>query len=245
MQQNEFDTIIWGASLQGIKMAAAHRAGGKKVLLAGRFGFPGGKATESLATLYNHNYFNDGGLLQELLSRTESLPFGILFLNQEMILLHPEAIKRVCWELLSQYQVDTLFHVTPMEVIPGETTKLVLFGREGVIRLQAGLLVDMSDDRFLDRMQTGSKAVDLVINSFFTDPLPPGLKGFHPIRMLETPIGQYVSISKKNVPAHLIEQAFNLELDQLSGACWKNHRSRIRMVPVYPEIKTDKQTDSR
>lgn len=208
-------------------------------MLAGRFGFPGGKATESLATLYNPGYFNDGGLLQELLSRTESLPFGTLFRNQEMILLHPEAIKRVCRELLAQYRIDTLFHVTPMEVIPREKTGLVLFGREGVIRLQAGLLVDMSDDRFLDRMQTGSGPVNLVINSFFTDPLPPDLKGFHPVRMLETPIGQYVSISKKNVPAHSIEQAFNLELDQLSGACWKNHRSRIRMIPVYPEIKTD------
>jgi len=232
-----YDTIIWGPSLEGIKKAIELKQEGRKVLLAGKFGFPGGKATESLSCLFSSGYFNDDGILSEFLRLVEGLKYGILYRNAQWILMHPEAIKRVCWQLLEENSVELLFHVIPLGLETGNPMRMDVFGREGKFTLEARQILDMSDDRYLDHLKGERENRDIILNSFFHDPLPASFPGFRIIRSIQTPIGQYVSISLKNIPSKEIERTFNRELDRLSKESWKKHQARILMVPVYPEVK--------
>ncbi|MFW5707106.1 MAG: FAD-dependent oxidoreductase [Bacteroidota bacterium] len=233
----KYDTIIWGPSLEGIKKAIELKQNGREVLLAGKFGFPGGKATESLACLFAPEYFNDDGILSRFLHLAEGLKYGILYRNTHWILLHPEAVKRVCWQLLDENNIELLFHIIPLEIHQGDSTRMEVFGREGKFTLEAGQLLDFSDDRSLDNLKQETGNRDVFINSFFHDPLPANFPGFTITRSIQTPIGQYVSVAMKNVHPEEIERIFNRELDRLSKESWKKHQARILMVPVYPEVK--------
>ena len=232
-----YDTIIWGPSLEGIKAAIELKQEGKDVFLAGKFGFPGGKATESLSCLFSSGYFNDDRILSEFLRLVEGLKYGILYRNAQWILMHPEAVKRVCWQLLNENNIELLFHVIPLELETGNPMRMEVFGREGKFTMEAGQILDMSDDQNLDNLKGETGSRDMLINSFFHDPLPATFPGFRIIRSIQTPIGQYVSVSLKNVPSKEIERTFNRELDRLSKESWKKHQARILMVPVYPEIR--------
>jgi len=235
--EKTYDTIIWGPSLEGIKAAIELKQEGKDVLLAGKFGFPGGKATESLSCLFSSGYFNDDGILSKFLKLVEGLKYGILYRNAQWILMHPEAVKRICWQLLEENNIELLFHVIPLELQSGNPMRMEVFGREGKFTLKAGHILDMSDDRNLDNLKGETGSRDMIINSFFNDQLPARFPGFRIIRSIQTPIGQYVSISLKNIPSKEIERTFNRELDRLSKESWKKHQARILMVPVYPEVK--------
>ena len=237
--KDTYDTIIWGPSLGGIKTAIELQQEGRKVLLAGKFGFPGGKATESLSCLFSSGYFNDDGILSRFLKLVEGLKYGILYRNDQWILMHPEAVKRVCWQLLEENKTELLFHVIPLGFQTGHPMRMDVFGREGKFTLEARQILDMSDDRNLNNLNGGHEDYDIVINSFFHDPLPAHFPGFSIIRSIQTPIGQYVSVSLKNVPSKEIERTFNRELDRLSIESWKKHQARILMVPVYPEVKQE------
>ena len=233
-----YDTIIWGASLGGIKQAIELKEKGQKVLLCGRFGFPGGKATESLASLYAADEFTANEFHIDFLTRAEKLKHGVLFRNRQWILMHPEAVKRVCWQLIEQHDLELLFHVTPLSILhDGELMDFELFGREGKIKLTAGNIIDLSDDQKLRYMDGHAVNQNLLINAFFTGGLPFDLPGFNTTRRFETPIGTYVSHSAKNVAYGDVEKIFNRELDRLSKEPWRKHKARILMVPVYPEIQ--------
>lgn len=235
--KKQYDIIIWGPSLEGIKKAIELKQEGKDVLLAGKFGFPGGKATESLSSLFSAKNFDDNGILSRFLKLVEGLKYGILYRNAQWILMHPEAIKRVCWQLLDENNIELLFHVIPLELETGNPMRMDVFGREGKFILEANQILDLSDDRNLDHLKGETGRHDMIINSFFHDQLPARFPGFRIIRSIQTPIGQYVSISLKNIPSKEIEYTFNRELDRLSKESWKKHQARILMVPVYPEIR--------
>ncbi len=234
----EFDNIIWGPSLEGIQKAINLKQTGKKVLLAGKFGFPGGQATEALASLFPLDYFKSSDFKADFLKNIENLQYGVLFRNQQWVLMHPEAVKRVCWQMLNENNVQLLFHVLPLKVELGAHPNLEVFGREGKFSLSASEISDLSDDRYLDNLLHKDEKKTLVINSFFADPLPPDFPGFQIIRRFETSIGEYISVSVKNVTSSNVERTFNRELDRLSKESWKKHQARILMVPVYPEVKS-------
>ncbi len=237
---NHFDTIIWGPSLTGIQKAIDLRRSGQKVLLAGKFGFPGGKATESLASLFQAVDFEADGFRKDFLRRVEGLTQGIPYRNKHWILMHPEAIKRVCWEMLSEEEVPLLFHVVPLERQPEDDPyNLRLFGREGEIALWAKDIVDASDDQLLSRIEGHAGSLNIQINAFFTPGLPFDMPRFQVTRRLETSIGTYLSCSVSNVASGGVEKTFNRELDRLSKEAWKNHQVRILMVPVFPEMKME------
>ncbi|MFN3555084.1 MAG: FAD-dependent oxidoreductase [Bacteroidales bacterium] len=232
-----FDHIIWGPSLEGIKKAIELKNQGKKILLAGKFGFPGGKASEALASLFSLSSFEDNGVLEDFLHQVEELKYGVLFRNSQWVLLHPEAVKRVCWQLINDNNIPVLFHIIPLEIRKNKTMELEAFGREGRVVLTADEILDCSDDRLLNNLAGTPANRDVVINSFFSDPIPAEFPGFNITRRLETPIGQFISMVIKNVAPDQIETTFNRELDRLSRESWKKHQARILMVPVYPEVK--------
>ncbi len=234
-----YDYIIWGPSLEGIKRAIELSQVRKHVLLAGKFGFPGGKATEALATLFPADFFQDNGIMELLLEKIEQLKYGVLFRNKQWILMHPEAVKRVCWELLNESKVELLFHVMPLKITQTDHRELQVFGREGKIVITGKQLEDLSDDKFLDNLTVKDKKKTVVINSFFSDPLPHDFPGFQVTKRFETPVGQYISVSLRNVESTEVEKTFNRELDRLSKESWKKFGARIMMIPVYPEIKEE------
>lgn len=236
MNSNFYDTIIWGASLAGIEQATRLTRQGKKVLLASRFGFPGGKLTEALSAAFLHEYFTQNEFLADIYRRVECLRFGLLFNKQQMVVLHPEAVKRVCWEIIHENGLEILFHVIPLQVNQAQTPEIELFGREGKLKFNAAEILDFSDDRSLSRLTGNFKIKSMLINSFFSDPLPPHLPGFQLLKKLETPVGQFVTIGIGSVPAAEIENKFNSELDRLSKEAWSKYQARIKIIPIYPEL---------
>ncbi len=232
-----YDTIIWGPSLDGIKKAIELKRNGQKVLLAGKFGFPGGKTTESLASLFTVEHFEEAGFCSDFLKKMESLRYGVLFRNRQWILMHPESIKRVCWETLTASDLTLLFHVVPLAVKKDKGLyDISLFGREGEIEATAGNIIDASDDLLLSKLNGKADIQNLQINAFFKGSLPFDMPGFNITKRIETPIGTYISTSVKNVEAAELEKTFNRELDRLSKESWKKYGARILMVPVFPEI---------
>ena len=77
----------------------------------------------------------------------------------------------------------------------------------------------------------------MTINAFFTKPLPSSLPGFQIKRKIETPVGEYVSMTIRNVPAEDIELTFNRELDLLIKEAWLKYGSRVSIIPVFPVIE--------
>jgi hypothetical protein len=233
-----FDTIIWGPSLEGIKTAVELKQQGQKVLLAGKFGFPGGKTTESLASLFNSEWVCETAFYLHFLNRVNKQRYGVLYQNQQWLLMHPEAIKRACWEILNEQGIELLFHVVPLEVRKdSDLHDLRVFGREGEIGLTAGQLLDFSDDQLISKKKGKEEINDLIINAFFKGSLPFDMPGFNITRRFETAIGTYISSSVKSVAYAELEKTFNRELDRLSKESWKKYNARILMIPVFPEIK--------
>ncbi len=241
-----YDTIIWGASLKGLKKAIELKQQGNKVLLAGKFGFPGGKVTESLAALFNADIFSSKGFCDEILQRVKKINNGLLFQNRQWVLLHPEAVKRVCWDLITENDISLLLHVTPLGAQEDKgLVDVELFGREGSIRLTAGSFMDLSDSGFIKKQHELNEKHRVTINAFFTNPLPYELPGFRITHRFDTPIGIYVSHSIRNVVYTDIEKVFNRELDRLSRESWRKHKARILMVPVYPETYAEQNDTER
>ncbi|MBK9291850.1 MAG: FAD-dependent oxidoreductase [Bacteroidetes bacterium] len=231
-----FDVIVWGSSPRGIERAIALKNSGKKVLLAARFGFPGGKHTESLAAFFGKSLKGEDSLDQRLVSRAAAMPFGVLNQNPSGILLHPESIKRICWEWITKAELPVLFHVLPAGLVKNEQGNVLrLFGREGFFELTAGAIEDHADNIPLSGIHADAH-YNMYIHAIFNDPLPLSLPGFNLVRNVETPIGRFVSISLRKVAGRAIDDTFNRELNRLSTEGWSKYRSRIRMIPVYPEI---------
>jgi hypothetical protein len=234
--ERQFDTIVWGPSLNGIIEAIERKEAGQRVLLAGKFGFPGGKATEALASFFPIDYFTQNPLTVEFLQRMEQLKTGVLHRTQDSVLFHPEAVKRVCWQLINDFDIEVLFHILPVRTKNSAGSSLEFFGREGSILLKTQELVDKSDDKFFSGIYKEQGKVKMILNAFFTESLPEILQGFNVVRRFDTSIGQYLSVAIEDVAAEEIEKTFNRELDRLSKESWGKYGSRILMVPVYPEI---------
>jgi hypothetical protein len=66
--------------------------------------------------------------------------------------------------------------------------RMEVFGREGKFTLKAGQILDKTDDQLPGQPlkgETGSR--DMLINSFFHDPLPATFPGFQVIRSFRHP----------------------------------------------------------
>jgi hypothetical protein len=234
-----YDHIIWGASIKGVFRAAELSRQGKSVILLNKFGFPGGKVTESLASLFQKN---ETVLNENMLSAIRKKRFGVLFEDRQWLLLHPEAVKRSLLETLDNMQAEYLFHVIPISVDENDFIELKLFGRQGHFSVFGKEIHDLSDDRQLN-FPSGKKVLktDLLIHCFITGALPVILPGFNILRRFETPIGLFCSFSLKNIPFGKADQAFNAELDRLARYIWKDHGARLLMLPVQPEIIFEKE----
>ncbi|HMM11695.1 MAG TPA: FAD-dependent oxidoreductase [Bacteroidales bacterium] len=234
--ENRYDTIVWGSSPRGIARAIALKNCGKKVLLASRFGFPGGKHTESLAAFFGLIPSHEDSLEQKLVSQAAGMHFGILHHSTTGLLLHPETIKRICWQWINEAGIPVLFHVLPAGTVRnGRELTVKFFGREGYFSLTAESIEDYSDNIPLPGIEP-NRHYNMIIHAFFSNPLPLSVSGFNLVRNINTSIGPFVSLSVRRVAGSELDTTFNRELNRLSIEGWSKYRSRIRMIPVYPEI---------
>jgi hypothetical protein len=232
-----YDHIIFGAGISGVAKAAELTQNGQSVLLLNKFGFPGGISTESLACLFSREEFSGNSFSVELLQAVSHIRFGVLFENNQFLLLHPEAIKRALWKTLDEKKIIYLFHVIALSVDSGEVNQIYLFGRQGHFTLLGKKLHDFSDMRFPGSLPEGNEGIaDLHIHCFVKGEMPLILPGFHFLRRFETPIGSYCSISIKNVPLNETDKVFNAELDRFARHIWKDFGARLLMLPVQPEV---------
>ena len=238
MPKTEFHHIIWGPSFSGLEKAVECSRVGQKTLLAGKFGFPGGQAAESLASLYPADYFQRSAFLGSVFTKISRLKFGVLYRDQEVLLIHPEAIKRVCWELINEQNIEVLFHVNPVSVNLNDNDgyEISLFGREGNISLHTERLYNFATTADHCFTTFDEPDTDLFINTFFADSLPRHIPEFEVVSRIETDIGEYLSIKIPDVATSNIEQKFNTELDRFTMHSWNVYQCRVRMVPVYPAV---------
>jgi len=236
MMDNSYDIIIWGSSIRGIARAAELKKSGKRVLLASRFGFPGGRHTESLSVLFSPDNIKADVWIQQLIDQAAKLKFGILHQSNLGTLLHPEAVKRICWHWLAEFIPHALFHVIPLDIEKHKNgINVRLFGREGEISISAADIEDHADNIPLTGIDKEAE-YNMLINGFFIDSLPFTQSVFNITRMIETPIGQFVTHSVRKIPAVDLDNVFNRELNRLTVESWSRYQNRISIIPVYPEI---------
>lgn len=233
----KYDHIIWGASYQGISKADELSQQSSSVLLLNKYGFPGGKITESLSCLFlkdEHLY------LENLFMVLRKKRFVVLYEDNQTILIHPEAVKRTLWETLRNSEFDYLFHVIPISFTKNDSDEVKLFGRQGHLSVVGSHLHDCSAEIPLKFGNYNADfKVNMLIHCFISAQLPPGLTDLNIFRHCESPIGHFYSFSVNNVMYSKAFHVFNDKLDKLAFFVWKNFGARIVMVPVQPELIYD------
>mgnify|MGYP000692202841 CR=1 FL=1 len=234
-----YDTIIWGASLNGLEKAVRLQKAGRDVLILNKFGFPGGNFTEALSCLSDSSEFADPPFRQDFKKRVEALNFGVLYEQNQQVLMHPEALKRVGWDIIKDNGLQVIFHLTPLKIQEDdEKVDFTVFGREGAFTFSTRELLDMSDNRFLSafRDQPDRYNNQIRINCFFKDLTPEMEDYFGFETVLETRAGHFTRFVQSGVAWDDIEQQFNRALDELALGAWKKFGVRMLIMPVYPEL---------
>lgn len=148
-----FDTIIYGASWNGVVHALNAAREGRKTALFHRYGFPGGilSTAFSLYQDVDDSLLNDesisGQLYQDILNERG----GILKFGMSFVLMNAEIIKMKLLQHLSKSPIHLLFYAVPASVkkIDG-TWNLTFYQREGLRDYQCHTLVDASENVSLE-----------------------------------------------------------------------------------------------
>lgn len=233
-----YDYIIWGASLKGIAKAIELKELGKKVLLLNKFGFPGGDITESLSCVFKENDIEPKGKLHLIASKLEALKHNYDKVNEDKILVYPEAVKRASWEVINEQNIKFIFHVTPVAVKEcNYEIELKCLGREGYVSFYARQLIDCSDNGYLDFLLDKFKTPkSFNINLFLTEKLDYENHPFSITQKAKSDIGEYLSVSFGVIEELSLDELFNRNLNRLTLHFWEKYQSRILIMPASPEL---------
>lgn len=239
-----YDVLIWGASLSGLEKAVELQEQGKEVLVLNKFGFPGGNFTEALSCLTDDVFFSGDPFRERVRSSVSELNFGVVYNQNNELILHPEAVKRAAWEEITANGLQVIFHLTPLHMVRnGEMTELTVFGREGTFALKAREVLDYSDNRWLTGLEGQPWYQDRIrINCFFRDMNREMEDHFGFQRVAETSVGCFAVFEKNGVHWEDVERQFNRTLDELAVNGWKKFGIRMLIMPVYPELMWNEQT---
>jgi hypothetical protein len=238
--QTHYDYIIWGASVKGIAKAISLKAEGKKVLLTNPFGFPGGKIAESLSCIFPKEAMDDGGELSLIKTSLRKQQYGLVELDDNEVLVYPEAAKRACWEVIEDNELEILFHLTPIQVSESEKGKqFEVFGREGTFVLNAGEVIDCSDNQSLENIGAGEtgKQAWFNVNLFLTKPVSMSDKTLSISMQADTEIGQFISTFHYTDDIGNLDNSFNRVLNVITQTVWEKYGSRVLVLPVNPELE--------
>ena len=154
------DVLVIGGGTAGCCAALAARESGRhSVLLIERYGFLGGTSTQMLDTFYGFFTPGDapkkvvGGIPDRVVDALDRV--GAVFLRPNTygagtgVNYNPERLKLVWDELLGGSGVQVLLHTTLVDVVAspsGQITGVVLFTRQGFLRISARRFIDASGD---------------------------------------------------------------------------------------------------
>lgn len=154
------DVLVAGSGSAGSCAALAARADGRwEVMLVERYGFPGGTSTQMLDTFYG--FFTPGerprkvagGIPDRVVDRLDAA--GAVFLRPNTygagtgVNYHPERLKLVWDDLLSEAGVRLLLHATLVDAVTdpsGRITGVVVWTKGGFFRIEAKRFIDASGD---------------------------------------------------------------------------------------------------
>lgn len=166
------DVLVVGAGPAGIGAALGAARSGAKVILAERYGFPGGSATVGLVNplMSAHTqesrfrqagvqilYPTDHGrgtrviagvlteIIEKLLSKGGAIPPSEI--TGYVTTLDPEILKFVLAEMLDKAEVQTLYHVFATGYIKEEQQSTIIFqSKSGPVAIRAHCVIDCTGD---------------------------------------------------------------------------------------------------
>jgi len=140
----KFDYTIYGGSIKGIITAVYLAKQKQNVLLLNKYGFLGGAITENLALLQKSDNYS---LKNSILNTTEIFYSTD---NKDLNFINPEQLKFLLQDLLLAFNIEPLFHVSPISV---KNKQIVLSGKEGLMTINAENIIDCSDNLYLEFLQ--------------------------------------------------------------------------------------------
>lgn len=143
-----YDVVVYGATVAGVICALKKQAEGQNVLLFNRYGFPGGSITSGLNCLQRIREPECDGFYEQFIYSLKKDKYGILYRDENRVIVNPEAVKMILQDLLVANGVDVLFHVTPLktETKNDHRLEMDLVGKDGIIRLASSSLLDASEN---------------------------------------------------------------------------------------------------
>lgn len=233
---DRFDSVVYSAGFTGIVAALKLKEIGENVLLLNRYGFFGGTLTESLNLLQKNpvNFFQKESISSKIFDNLLSEKNSILFESAEHIIFNPEVIKFVFQRTAVEHKLNLLFHVIPVNVdYLNDEVKLIVFGREGEIKIKTKKIYDFSNEFTLASLISphSRKFIESRINFIA---LPLEKKNFdddHFIQLIKLNDGRYwISY---NLDASNLFEVENLAQEKLGyiDKLLRNQKSRIQIVP--------------
>jgi hypothetical protein len=169
-----YDQVIYGGNPAAIIYALIKKKQGNKVLLVNKFGFLGGSITSGLNCYQVINKTKTEGYYSEFLNAIEKSSNGILFRENNNVIINPEEIKMQSLQILEKYEMDMLFHVNPSDYrcTKDELIELDLLAKEGKIKILCHKLIDASEDFLIVKLKSRQLLREIYsrVNVFTTRP---------------------------------------------------------------------------
>jgi len=144
LENKNFNFIVYGGTIKGVLTAIYLAKKDKKVLLLNKYGFLGGAITENLALLQK---LDERGLKNSIFEKSDIFYSTD---NKDLNFINPEQLKFLLQDLLLAYNIEPLFHVSPISV---KNKQIVLSGKEGLMTINAENIIDCSDNLYLEFLQ--------------------------------------------------------------------------------------------
>ncbi len=252
--KNQFDYIIYGATIPGVVLAIKKAQENKSVLLINHYGFLGGNITESLSCLQIIDPLCLGEITAQIFNALKTKQNGLPAVGDNAFLLDPEAVKITLQEFMEQVPVHVLYHVRAIKISAETETGLVvsLSAKEGVLNITGKTVVDTTDEQHLQMLLRGKNIeqqkyrLNVIIRSEHLS----FLQTFKPKALIRLGINRYwmsvvLPVSGENDAAESMQQYLTV----ISRAL-VDRNDRLQVVPVhadmigYPRIEEHKMNES-
>lgn len=153
----EYDYIVYGASVQGVTLALMKASQGHSVLMLDRFAEAGGTVTECLNCWQKIKGEPLTATVKSILKDIRKDKSGILFEDNDSILLNPDSLSGVLDKKMSEAGVDIIYNAkfknAYMEEEGDQRHFITLEREEGDLNLMTGKLADLAYDHKLAIME--------------------------------------------------------------------------------------------
>ncbi|MCX8055996.1 MAG: FAD-dependent oxidoreductase [Ignavibacteria bacterium] len=234
-----YDTVIYSAGVSGAISSIILKSKGERVLLLNRYGFFGGTISESL-NIYQRKIseLNENeSFLRELIFKFYEDKDGILFEDEEHIILNPEVFKYKLQKFVEASNIDLLFHIIPYRIqFEEENLKLIVLGKEGEIHIHSKRLFDFSTEFTIAPLvdKSSRNFLKSYVN-FITLPLIDA-KNFDVYRKVKLKDGRFwFSIEHKEINLFSAEEVAQRDFD-LFDEMLRQTKSRIQIVPAQSNL---------